>query len=160
MRRSYRLRELELRLERHELQVMSTRAAEGGSVECAEPFFASDDGTVDRRCVSGDYGATPYECRHDSTAQQELLPPSKTSLRECTNRGSSMSPSSRDGAQPGKKSDDLQHDDGGAGHAPEKSKKDLDRELDNALRDSFPSSDPPLALNRPRLSRPVTQNKP
>jgi len=30
----------ELRLERHELQVMSTRAAEGGSVEYAEPFFA------------------------------------------------------------------------------------------------------------------------
>jgi hypothetical protein len=32
-----------------------------------------------------------------------------------------------------------------AGRAPEKSKKDLDKELDKALKDSFPSSDPPAA---------------
>jgi hypothetical protein len=55
------LQELELRLERRELQVMSTRAAEEGSAENAEPFFASDDGSVDRRCVSHDYGAAPYQ---------------------------------------------------------------------------------------------------
>jgi len=42
-----------------------------------------------------------------------------------------------------RREDDLQHDDGGAGHDPKKSKKDLDRELDKALEDSFPSSDPP-----------------
>jgi hypothetical protein len=37
---------------------------------------------------------------------------------------------------------DLQRDDRGKGHAPEKSKKDKDKELDRALKDSFPSSDP------------------
>ena len=45
-----------------------------------------------------------------------------------------------------KKPDDLQHDDGGAGHAPERSKQDLDRELDTALADTFPSSNPPAVL--------------
>src|SRR5262249_38834962 len=40
------------------------------------------------------------------------------------------------------KVDDLQRDDGGAKHEPRKSKKDLDKELDKALSDSFPSSDP------------------
>ena len=38
---------------------------------------------------------------------------------------------------------DLQHDDRGKGHAGEKTKKDKDKELDKALKDSFPSSDPP-----------------
>jgi hypothetical protein len=52
-------RELQV-LERRELQVMSTRAAEEGLVEYAEPFFASDDGTVNRRGISGDYYAAPY----------------------------------------------------------------------------------------------------
>jgi len=41
------------------------------------------------------------------------------------------------------KVDDLQRDDGGAKHEPRKSKKDVDKELDKALEDSFPSSDPP-----------------
>jgi hypothetical protein len=40
---------------------------------------------------------------------------------------------------------DLQRDDGGKGHGPEKSKKRLDRELDKALDDSVPASDPPAA---------------
>jgi hypothetical protein len=39
--------------------------------------------------------------------------------------------------------DDLQRDDHGAGHEREKSKKRIDEELDKALEDSFPSSDPP-----------------
>jgi hypothetical protein len=42
-----------------------------------------------------------------------------------------------------RREDDLQRDDGGAGHQPQKSKKDIDKELDKALEDSFPSSDPP-----------------
>jgi hypothetical protein len=41
-----------------------------------------------------------------------------------------------------RRENDLQRDDGGAGHEP-KSKKDIDKELDKALEDSFPSSDPP-----------------
>jgi hypothetical protein len=69
-----------------------------------------------------------------------------------------MSPSSRDGAQPGKKSDDLQYDDGSAGHVSEKSKKDLDRELDNALRDSFPASDPPSS-SQPGSTEPAGDPK-
>jgi hypothetical protein len=40
---------------------------------------------------------------------------------------------------------DLQRDDRGAGHTPQRSKKDIDDELDKALKDSFPSSDPPAA---------------
>jgi len=45
------------------------------------------------------------------------------------------------------KSDDIQRDRGGrAGH--KKSKDDLDQELDTALEDSFPSSDPP-AISQP-----------
>lgn len=40
---------------------------------------------------------------------------------------------------------DLQRDEGGASHAPEKPKKQLDDELDKALMDSFPASDPPGA---------------
>ena len=54
-----------------------------------------------------------------------------------------MSATSRASAQAAKKPDDMQHDGGGGGHAAEKSKQDLDQELDKALRDSFPSSDPP-----------------
>jgi hypothetical protein len=50
----------------------------------------------------------------------------------------------RGGTATGRKhEDDLQHDDGGKGHAEEKSKKQKDKELDKALKDSFPSSDPP-----------------
>jgi hypothetical protein len=53
-----------------------------------------------------------------------------------------------------KKPDDLQHDDGGRPHAPEKSKDDLDKELDKALSDSFPSSDPPAA-SQPTSTEPA-----
>jgi hypothetical protein len=49
---------------------------------------------------------------------------------------------------------DLQHDDRGAGHAPQRSKKDLDEELDKALQDSFPSSDPP-ATSQPTDTEPA-----
>jgi len=56
---AWRERELQV-LERRELQVMSTRAAEEGLVEYAEPFFASDNGTVNRRCISGHDYAAPY----------------------------------------------------------------------------------------------------
>jgi len=63
-------------------------------------------------------------------------------------------------AQPAgrKKTDDLQHDGGGAGHGAEKSKKDLDRELDKALKDSFPSSDPP-AVSQPTSTEPAGDPK-
>ena len=47
--------------------------------------------------------------------------------------------------QPRKREGDLQRDDRGKGHAPEKSKKDKDEDLDKALNDSFPSSDPPAS---------------
>jgi hypothetical protein len=57
-----------------------------------------------------------------------------------------------------KKPDDLQHDGGGARHAAEKSKKDLDKELDKALRDSFPSSDPP-AISQPTSNEPAGDPK-
>jgi hypothetical protein len=50
--------------------------------------------------------------------------------------------------------DDLQHDDGGNDHASQKSKKDVDRELDKALKDSFPSSDPP-SLSQPTKNEPA-----
>jgi hypothetical protein len=52
------------------------------------------------------------------------------------------------------KRDDLQHDDHGAGHPPERSKEDLDKELDKALKDSFPSSDPP-ATSQPTDKEPA-----
>jgi hypothetical protein len=63
-------------------------------------------------------------------------------------------------AQPAgrKKTDDLQHDGGGAGHGAEKSKKDLDRELDKALKDSFPSSDPP-GVSQPTSTEPAGDPK-
>ncbi len=39
--------------------------------------------------------------------------------------------------------EDQDEPQGGVGNTPNKSKKELDRELDKALRDSFPASDPP-----------------
>jgi hypothetical protein len=54
--------------------------------------------------------------------------------------------------------DDLQRDDGGAGHSPNKSKKHMDRELDKALQDSFPSSDPP-AISQPGPTEPAGDPK-
>lgn len=56
------------------------------------------------------------------------------------------------------KDDDLQRDDGGTGHAPSKSNKDVERELDKALEDSFPSSDPP-ALSQPSPNEPAGDPK-
>ena len=66
-------------------------------------------------------------------------------------------PTDRAGAG-GRGKDDLQHDGGGAGHASQKSKKDLDRELDKALQDSFPSSDPP-AISQPTETEPAGDSK-
>jgi hypothetical protein len=54
--------------------------------------------------------------------------------------------------------DDLQHDDKGAGHEPKKSKRDIDKELDKALEDSFPSSDPP-STSQPTLTEPAGDPK-
>jgi len=45
------------------------------------------------------------------------------------------------------KPEDLRRDRGGRG-GPERSKDELDQELDRALQDSFPSSDPP-AVSQP-----------
>ena len=56
------------------------------------------------------------------------------------------------------KPDDLQHDGGGARHVAEKSRKDLDKELDKALGDSFPSSDPP-AISQPTSTEPAGDPK-
>jgi hypothetical protein len=53
-----------------------------------------------------------------------------------------------------RKPEDLQHDSGGGGHAAEKSKEHLDQELDKALQDSFPSSDPP-APSQPSSTEPA-----
>jgi hypothetical protein len=58
----------------------------------------------------------------------------------------------------GKHEDDLQRDDRGTGHAPKKSKKDLDNELDKMLEDSFPSSDPP-AMSQPTKTEPAGDPK-
>jgi hypothetical protein len=57
-----------------------------------------------------------------------------------------------------RKGDDLQRDDGGAGHEAQKSKKKLDRELDRELMDTFPSSDPP-ASSQPTSSEPAGDPK-
>ena len=54
--------------------------------------------------------------------------------------------------------DDLQRNGGGKGHQPQKSKKDLDRELDKALKDSFPSSDPP-SVSQPTPTEPAGDPK-
>jgi hypothetical protein len=56
------------------------------------------------------------------------------------------------------KEDDLQRDDGGTGHRPNKSKKDIDQELDKALQDSFTSSDPP-AISQPSPTEPAGDPK-
>jgi hypothetical protein len=53
-----------------------------------------------------------------------------------------------------KHEDDLQRDDRGAGHAVSKRKKELDKELDSTLEDSFPSSDPP-AISQPTKTEPA-----
>jgi hypothetical protein len=47
---------------------------------------------------------------------------------------------------------DLQKDDGGTGHKPNKSRKEVEREVDKALEDSFPSSAPHRSLSRPLLN--------
>ncbi len=57
-----------------------------------------------------------------------------------------------------RRENDLQHDEGGAGHEPKKSKKDIEKELDKALEDSFPSSDPP-APSQPTPSEPAGDPK-
>jgi len=54
--------------------------------------------------------------------------------------------------------DDLQRNEGGAGHPPQRSKKDQDRELDKALKDSFPSSDPP-SISQPIPTEPAGDPK-
>jgi len=46
------------------------------------------------------------------------------------------------------------HDDGEARHAGGRSKEDLDKELDKALEDSFPSSDPP-SISQPKGTKPA-----
>ena len=53
---------------------------------------------------------------------------------------------------------DLQRDDGGSGHVPQKSKEDLDAELDKSLEESFPSSDPP-ATSQPTGTEPAGDPK-
>jgi hypothetical protein len=54
--------------------------------------------------------------------------------------------------------DDLQRDDRGTGHAASKGKKKLDKELDNTLEDSFPSSDP-RAISQPTKTEPAGDPK-
>jgi hypothetical protein len=54
--------------------------------------------------------------------------------------------------------DDLQRDDRGTGHPASKGKKELDKELDNTLEDSFPSSDPP-AISQPTKTEPAGDPK-
>ena len=58
----------------------------------------------------------------------------------------------------GNHEDDLQRDDRGAGHARQKSNKDLDKELEKTLEDSFPSSDPP-AISQPTGTEPAGDPK-
>jgi hypothetical protein len=57
-----------------------------------------------------------------------------------------------------KRADDLQRDDRGAGHDAEKSKEEIDKQLDNSLEDSFPSSDPP-AISQPTKTEPAGDPK-
>jgi len=65
----------------------------------------------------------------------------------------------RSGTGPkGRREDDLQRNDHGAGHPWERSKEDLDQELDKALEDSFPSSDPP-ATSQPTSTEPAGDPK-
>jgi hypothetical protein len=56
------------------------------------------------------------------------------------------------------KDEDLQRDEGGTPHPPTKRKKDIERELDKALQDSFPSSDPP-AISQPGPTEPAGDPK-
>jgi hypothetical protein len=60
----------------------------------------------------------------------------------------------RKGARRDMRGDDLQRNDGGKRHPPRKSKKDIDRELDKSLEDSFPSSDPP-SISQPTPTEPA-----
>ena len=55
--------------------------------------------------------------------------------------------STRGDTGPRQHQDDLQHDGHGKGHAPEKSKEALDKELDKALQDFFPVIRPAGALS-------------
>jgi hypothetical protein len=59
---------------------------------------------------------------------------------------------------PRKRPDDLQHDGGGRRHANQRSMEDIDRELDKALADTFPSSDPP-AISQPTEKEPAGDPK-
>ena len=52
----------------------------------------------------------------------------------------------------------IQHDDGGKGHPAARSKKDIDRELDKALAESFPCSDPP-SISQPGPTEPAGDPK-
>jgi hypothetical protein len=54
--------------------------------------------------------------------------------------------------------EDPQRDDGGAGHAPQRRKQDVEKELDKALMDSFPSSDPP-SISQPGSTEPTGDPK-
>jgi hypothetical protein len=56
------------------------------------------------------------------------------------------------------KHDDLQRDGGGKGHPPQKPQDEVDRELDKALADSFPSSDPP-SISQPGSNEPAGDPK-
>ena len=69
-----------------------------------------------------------------------------------------MTAKRRGPASGGKHQGDLQHDDHGKGHAGEKTKKDKDKELDEALKDSFPSSDP-SASSQPTNPEPAGDPK-
>jgi hypothetical protein len=61
-------------------------------------------------------------------------------------------------APPRKQKDNLQQDDAGGRHAPQKRKEDVDAELDKSLEDSFPSSDPP-AVSQPTKTEPAGDPK-
>jgi hypothetical protein len=52
----------------------------------------------------------------------------------------------------------FQRDDGGQGHSQERSKEEIERELDKALADSFPSSDPP-SISQPGPTEPAGDPK-
>ena len=50
------------------------------------------------------------------------------------------------------------HDDADARHAGQRTKEDLDKELDEALEDSFPSSDPP-SISQPKGTKPAEDHR-
>jgi hypothetical protein len=54
--------------------------------------------------------------------------------------------------------EDPQRDDGGTGHAEKRREADIDKELDKALMDSFPSSDPP-SPSQPSSTEPAGDPK-